>query len=80
MNNPAMMDERERLLIEAVVALARTLRDERDHLVQRLRQVEYDLTTLAQRLEPRRSRSDVAVSHPSDAAVSDPSDVAVSHS
>jgi hypothetical protein len=53
--NPAMLDERERLLIEAVVALTRTLRDERDRLAERLQQVERELTTLAERLAPRHS-------------------------
>jgi hypothetical protein len=48
-------DERERLLIEAVVTLARTLRDERDRLADRLREVENELQTLSTRLEPRRS-------------------------
>lgn len=47
-------DERERLLIEAVVALARTLRDERDRLAERLREVEGELQTLAARLEEHR--------------------------
>lgn len=45
------IDERERLLIEAVVSLARTLRDERDRLADRLRAVENELSTLASRLE-----------------------------
>jgi len=45
------IDERERLLIEAVVSLARTLRDERDRLADRLRVVENQLSTLASRLE-----------------------------
>jgi hypothetical protein len=55
------MDERERLLIEAVVTLARTLRDERDRLAERLREVERDLTTLTERLDPRPSRRDFPV-------------------
>ncbi len=46
-----VVDERERLLIEAVVSLARTLRDERDRLADRLRAVETQLSTLASRLE-----------------------------
>jgi len=45
------IDERERLLIEAVLSLARTLRDERDRLAERLRAVESELSTLASRLE-----------------------------
>ncbi len=51
---PAPVDERERLLIEAVVTLARTLRDERDRLAERLRQVEDELQTLTLRLDLRR--------------------------
>jgi hypothetical protein len=47
----------ERLLIEAVVALARTLRDERDRLAERLRAVEEELTTLSERLEARRAEA-----------------------
>ncbi|MGH7391882.1 MAG: hypothetical protein ACREM3_20860 [Candidatus Rokuibacteriota bacterium] len=50
--------DRERLLIEAVVELARTLRDERDRLAERLRQVESELTTLTERLDA--SRTDAA--------------------
>src|SRR6266446_5832901 len=46
-----VIDERERLLIEAVLSLARTLRDERDRLAERLRSVENQLSTLASRLE-----------------------------
>jgi hypothetical protein len=46
-------DERERLLIEAVVTLARTLRDERDRLAERLQQVEQELASLAARLDGR---------------------------
>lgn len=47
------VDDRERLLIEAVVTLARTLRDERDWLAERLREVEHELQTLTMRLERR---------------------------
>lgn len=50
-NIPDALDDRERLLIEAVVAMARTLRDERDRLAGRLRQVEQELGTLTERLE-----------------------------
>jgi hypothetical protein len=49
------VDERERLLIDAVVTLARTLRDERDRLAERLQQVEQELATLAARLDVQRS-------------------------
>jgi hypothetical protein len=48
---PETEDERERLLIEAVVTLARTLRDERDRLAERLREVEHELNTLTSRLD-----------------------------
>jgi len=44
----------ERLLIEAVVSLARTLRDERDRLAERLREVESELTSLNARLDVQR--------------------------
>ena len=52
------IDDRERLLIEAVVTLARTLRDERDRLAERLREVENDLQTLTMRLERELSASE----------------------
>jgi hypothetical protein len=47
------VEERERRLIEAVVALARSLRDERDRLAARLREVELELSLLASKLETR---------------------------
>jgi len=50
-DSPAV-DDRERLLIEAVVTLARSLRDERDRLAGRLREVENELQTLTSRLDP----------------------------
>jgi chromosome segregation ATPase len=46
-------EERERSLIEAVVALARSLRDERDRLAARLREVERELNALAAKLNAR---------------------------
>lgn len=46
-------DEQERRLIEAVVALARSLRDERDRLAKRLHEVEQELNLLASKLETR---------------------------
>lgn len=49
--------DRERLLIEAVVELARTLRDERDRLAERLHQVEQELSTLTERLEASRTET-----------------------
>jgi hypothetical protein len=43
--------ERERRLIQAVVALARSLRDERDRLAARLREVERELNALSGKLD-----------------------------
>ena len=51
MSDTGARDEQERELVQAVLALARTLRDERDRLADRLRRVEYELSTLASRLE-----------------------------
>ncbi len=45
------VEERERRLIEAVVALARSLRDERDRLAARLREVERELNALSGKLD-----------------------------
>jgi hypothetical protein len=45
------VEERERRLIEAVVALARSLRDERDRLAARLREVELELSRLGSKLD-----------------------------
>lgn len=53
------LDERERRLIDAVVALARSLRDERDRLAARLREVEFELSRLASRLETHGDGSDL---------------------
>jgi len=47
------LEDRERRLIEAVVALTRSLRDERDRLAARLREVEMELSRLTSRLEAR---------------------------
>ena len=47
------LEDRERRLIEAVVALARSLRDERDRLAVRLREVELELSRLTSKLETR---------------------------
>jgi hypothetical protein len=47
------VEERERRLIEAVVALARSLRDERDRLAARLREVERELSALSSKLNGR---------------------------
>jgi hypothetical protein len=53
------VEDRERRLIEAVVALARSLRDERDRLAARLREVELELSRLASQLETRGDPHDV---------------------
>ena len=47
------LEDRERRLIEAVVALARSLRDERDRLAARLHEVELELSRLTAKLESR---------------------------
>ena len=47
------LEDRERRLIEAVVSLTRSLRDERDRLLARLREVELELSRLTSRLETR---------------------------
>ena len=47
------IEDRERRLIDAVVALARSLRDERDRLAARLREVELELSLLAAKMEAR---------------------------
>jgi hypothetical protein len=47
------LEDRERRLIEAVVVLARSLRDERDRLASRLREVELELSRLTAQLEHR---------------------------
>ena len=46
-------DEGERRLIQAVVTLARSLRDERDRLARRLHEVELELNLLASKLLAR---------------------------
>jgi hypothetical protein len=53
------VEERERRLLEAVVALARSLRDERDRLAARLREVELELARLATTLEVPGDGTDV---------------------
>ena len=47
------IEDRERRLIDAVVALARSLRDERDRLAARLHEVERELSRLKSKLEAR---------------------------
>jgi hypothetical protein len=52
-------DDRERRLIEAVVSLAKTFREERDQLMRRLTELEHEIEVLAIRLDeqarPRRA-------------------------
>lgn len=48
---PATDDDRERRLIEAVVSLAKTFRDEREQLMRRLTQLEHEIEILAIRLD-----------------------------
>jgi hypothetical protein len=52
------LEERERRLIEAVVALARSLRDERDRLAARLSEVELELSLLSSKLQVRGDGAD----------------------
>lgn len=52
----ATVEERERRLIDAVVALARSLRDERDRLAQRLNEVERELGLLVAKLDAKSER------------------------
>jgi len=51
-------DEGERRLIQAVVTLARSLRDERDRLAKRLHEVELELSVLASKLLTREDAAD----------------------
>ncbi|HMH54345.1 MAG TPA: hypothetical protein VK548_29185 [Candidatus Acidoferrum sp.] len=51
------LEDRERRLIEAVVALTRSLRDERDRLAARLHEVELELRRLTSRTETRGDES-----------------------
>ena len=51
MNESPPDDDRERRLIEAVVSLAKTFREERDQLMRRLCQLEQQLEILAIRLD-----------------------------
>jgi hypothetical protein len=51
MNNPPLDDDREHRLIEAVVSLAKSFREERDRLARRLGQLEREIDALALRLD-----------------------------
>jgi hypothetical protein len=46
-------DERERRLIDAVVSLAKSFREERDRLARRLSELEREIDALAVRLDQR---------------------------
>ena len=63
-------DDRERRLIEAVVSLAKTFREERDQLVRRLTELEREIEMLAVRLDEQQRRPPVA---PPDGRPPDPS-------
>ena len=49
-------DDRERRLIEAVVSLAKTFREERDQLMRRLTELEKEIELLAIRLDEQQRR------------------------
>ena len=51
MNEAPIVDERERRIIDAVMALARSFRDDRERLALRLTAVEQALDVLALRIE-----------------------------
>jgi hypothetical protein len=48
-------DDRERRLIDAVVSLAKSFREERDRLVRRLSQLEQEMVILSLRLDAQQS-------------------------
>jgi hypothetical protein len=56
-----IIDARERRLIDAVVTLAKSFRDDRDRLARRLTQLEHEIETLAVRLESRETLAPVPV-------------------
>jgi hypothetical protein len=58
------IEERERRLIEAVVSLTRSLRDERDRLLARLREVELEMRRLTETREDRDDEPADAFSDP----------------
>jgi len=53
MSNILPTDDREHRLIEAVVSLAKSFREERDRLSRRLSQLEREIDTLAFKLDQR---------------------------
>ena len=58
------LEERERRLIEAVVSLTRSLRDEHDRLLARLREVELELRRLTATHETRNDEAAEVFSDP----------------
>jgi hypothetical protein len=54
-DSPPAADDRERRLIEAVVSLAKSFREERDRLVRRLSQLEQEMVILSLRLDAQQS-------------------------
>jgi hypothetical protein len=57
MNAIPAVEDRERRLIEAVVALAKSFRDERDRLASRLTQLEREIDSLAIKLDQHQCES-----------------------
>ncbi|HXH84793.1 MAG TPA: hypothetical protein VNN07_17935 [Candidatus Tectomicrobia bacterium] len=53
-------DDRERRLIEAVVSLAKTFREERDRLARRLSQLEQEIEMLAVRVDAQQHDPEAA--------------------
>jgi predicted RNase H-like nuclease (RuvC/YqgF family) len=51
MNDTPAADDRERRLIDAVVSLAKSFREERDRLARRLTELEREIDALAVRLD-----------------------------
>ena len=70
MDDGPPIDDRERRLIEAVVSLAKTFRDEREQLMRRLVQLEQEMRVLALRLDAYERPRPAA---PPDGRPSDPS-------
>lgn len=53
MSEPPIVDERERRMVDAVMTLARSLRDDREKLARRLSAVEQALDVLALKVDLR---------------------------
>ena len=58
MNDIAAADDRERRLIDAVVSLAKSFREERDSLARRLTELEREVDALAVKLDQHRCELD----------------------